>query len=73
MQASHRVPKLSRATFVLIASTIRELPATDTTEVNDVVRHSAIVARFADALAGTNPRFDRTRFENACNGKAGAR
>jgi hypothetical protein len=72
MSANPRIPKLSRATFVLIASTIRELPATDTTEANDVVRHSAVVARFADALAGTNPRFDRTRFENACNGK-GAR
>jgi hypothetical protein len=69
MQARSRVPKLSRSTFCLVAQTIRELPATDTTEVNDVVRHSAIIARFADALAGTNPRFSRSRFEDACNGR----
>jgi hypothetical protein len=67
--ATQRIPKLSRSAFCLIAQTIRELPATDTTEVNDVVRHSAIVARFADVLAGTNPRFNRSRFENACNGR----
>lgn len=67
--ANGRIPKLSRTTFVLIASTICELPATDTTEVKDTVRHSAIVARFADALAATNPRFNRSRFENACNGR----
>ena len=67
--ANQRIPKLSRSAFVLIASTIRELPATDTTEVNDVVRHSAIVAKFANALAATNPRFNRSRFEDACNGR----
>jgi hypothetical protein len=67
--ANQRIPKLSRATFCLIARTIRELPATDTTEVKDTVRHSAIVARFADVLRSTNPRFDRSRFENACNGR----
>jgi hypothetical protein len=67
--ANQRIPKLSRATFCLIAQTIRELPATDTTEVKDTVRHSAIVARFADALRATNARFDRSRFENACNGR----
>jgi hypothetical protein len=38
-----------------------------------VVRHSAIVERFAQALAGTNVRFDRQRFIAACNGKQASR
>lgn len=60
---------MSRKDFVLIAEVIRLLPATDTTEVPDTVRHSAIVARFIEALAKTNPKFDRARFEKACNGR----
>jgi hypothetical protein len=68
--STSRIPKLSRSSFCLVAQTIRELPSFEC-QASDVVRHSAIVARFADALAGTNPRFDRTRFENACNGKNG--
>jgi hypothetical protein len=62
---------MSRKDFVLVASIIRELPSFECAQDADVVRHAAIVARFADALAGTNPRFDRDRFERACNGKAG--
>jgi hypothetical protein len=62
---------MSRKDFILIAQVIKYLPSFECTQDSDVVRHSAIVARFAEALAGTNPRFDRQRFENACNGKAG--
>ena len=60
---------MSRKDFILIAQVIKYLPSFECAQDNDVVRHSAIVERFAQALAGTNPRFDRQRFIAACNGK----
>ena len=60
---------MTRKDFCLIASVIKELPSFECTQDNDVVRFSAVVERFASALAGTNPRFDRERFIRACNGK----
>jgi hypothetical protein len=60
---------MSRKDFVLIAEVIRLLLLTETTEVPHTVRHSDIVARFAEALAKTNSKFDRARFEKACNGR----
>jgi hypothetical protein len=63
---------MSRKDFQLIAEVVRLLPSFECSQAGDVVRHSVIVARFAEALANTNPRFDRERFENACNGKAGS-
>jgi hypothetical protein len=65
------MPKLSRQDFCLIAQTIRELPSFECDQDADAVRFSAIVERFASALASTNPRFDRQRFVAACNGKDG--
>lgn len=62
---------MSRKDFVLLAQTIRELPSFECAQNSDVVRFSAVVERFASALAGTNPRFDRQRFIAACNGKDG--
>jgi hypothetical protein len=61
---------MTRKDFVLIAETIKQLPSFDQPADSDVVRFSAIVARFTEALATTNPRFNRARFERACNGKA---
>lgn len=61
---------MTRKDFVLIAETIKQLPSFDQPADRDVVRFSAIVAQFTDALATTNPRFNRARFERACNGKA---
>jgi len=54
-----RTPKLSRATFELIAWTIRNL------EVPAEVR-CILADRFARELAATNGRFNRDRFERAC-------
>ena len=48
---------LTKQTFVLIASIVREL---------DPVHRPAIAKAFADQLARTNPRFDRDRFLSAC-------
>jgi hypothetical protein len=62
---------MSRKDFQLIADVIKSLPSFECSQDSDVVRHAAIVARFAEALATTNPRFNRSRFEAACNGKAG--
>lgn len=59
---------MSRKDFRLIAETIKLLPSTDVNGV-DSVRFDALCARFADALATTNPRFNRERFIAACNGK----
>lgn len=60
---------MSRKDFVLIASIIQQLPSFECSQDSDVVRHSAIVARFAEALARTNPKFDTARFAKACNGR----
>jgi hypothetical protein len=60
---------MSRKDFQLIAEVIRLLPSFECEQDCDVVRHSAIVARFAEALAKTNPRFNAERFAKACNGK----
>jgi len=60
---------MSRKDFQLIAEVIRLLPSFECSQAGDVVRYSAIVTRFAEALAGTNPRFDRDRFVAACHRK----
>ena len=59
---------MSRKDFQLIAEVIRLLPSFECSRAGDVVRHSAIVARFAERLACTNPRFDAQRFVDVCNG-----
>lgn len=61
---------MTRKDFVLITNTIKQLPSFEVPADRDVVRFSALVAQLADALATTNPRFNRERFEKACNGKA---
>lgn len=75
---------MSRKDFRLIAETIRLLPSFDTYQRDDnpnspqyggyslyptdVVNFDAIVHRFAEALASTNPRFSSSRFMDACYG-----
>jgi hypothetical protein len=61
---------MTRKDFVLIAQVIKYLPSFECKQDGDVVRFSAVVASFTEALANANPRFDRERFEKACNGKA---
>jgi hypothetical protein len=63
---------MSRKDYILIAETIKALTSFTTTNpaCDDAVRFSVIVNQFADALAGTNPRFNRSKFVAACNGKA---
>jgi hypothetical protein len=51
---------MSRKDFELIARTIRE----SATRAN--VSNGVIAREFADALATTNPNFDRARFLKAC-------
>jgi len=66
---------MTRKDFNLIAETIRLLPSFDLPPLDtwgshaDAVRFDVVVNRFADALRQTNPRFDASRFVNACNGK----
>jgi len=66
---------MTRKDFNLIAETIRLLPSFDIAPLDnwgshaDAVRFDVVVNRFADALRQTNPRFDASRFVNACNGK----
>ena len=68
---------MTRKDFKLIAETIRLLPSFELgTELArgpqaEIVRFTVICHRFAEALAITNPRFDKERFIAACNGKAG--
>ena len=62
---------MTRKDFNLIAEVICLLPSFECEQDSDVVRHSAIVARFSEALATTNPNFDAQRFAAACNGKGG--
>ncbi len=71
--ASHIV--LTRRHFAAIAEVIRLLPSFETFEQDgsrypcEVVNWDTVVARFAEMLSETNPRFDRARFENACRGR----
>jgi hypothetical protein len=67
MQASHRVPKLTRAAFCLIASTI------STIDFDTLADRDRVVAEFSSALRSTNPRFDSQRFEDACQPDGGLR
>jgi hypothetical protein len=60
MQASHRVPKLTRAAFVLIASTI------STIDFDSLADRARVIANFTDALHTTNPNFKPERFQQAC-------
>jgi len=68
---------MTRKDFNLIAETIRLLPSfelgTDLERAleSEVVRFGALCHRFAEALATTNPRFNKDRFIAACNGKGG--
>jgi len=69
--------KMTRKDFNLIAETIRLLPSFELgTDLErgpeaEVVRFIALCNRFAEALATTNPRFNKDRFIAACNGKGG--
>ena len=66
---------MTRKDFRLIAETIRLLPSFETYQKDgtrypcEVVNFDALVRRFAEALRTTNPRFNTSRFENACNGR----
>ena len=62
MQASPRIPKLSRAAFVLIAQTIK------TIDFDTLADRNRVIANFRDALRATNPNFKPERFESACGG-----
>jgi hypothetical protein len=67
--------RMTRKHFKLIAETIRLLPSFETCQADgklystDVVSFNALCHRFAEALATTNPRFNKDRFIAACNGK----
>ena len=54
---------MTKKDFELIAGTIARLPAGPA--------HREVARLFADALAGTNPRFDHAKFLRAC-GVAGS-
>ena len=60
MSASPRIPKLSRATFCLIAETIR------TIDFDSLADRDRVIANFRDALRATNPNFKPERFVDAC-------
>ena len=67
---------MTRKDFNLIAEVIRTMPTFDATAQADgpeieVLRFSALYHRFAEALATTNPKFNKDRFIAACNGKEG--
>jgi len=62
---------MTRKDFELIAATLRYCDAhTDTVEEERLVRW--VAEKFADVLAGANPRFDRVRFVKAAQ-TAGSR
>ena len=55
---------MTRKDFVLIAATIRAMPTHAPTLR---AQQASCATAFADALALTNPRFDRARFLAACS------
>jgi hypothetical protein len=60
---------MTRKHFQLIADVIRLLPSFECSQAGDVVRHNAIITRFAEALKETNPRFNAQRFADVATGK----
>ncbi len=52
--------------FACIADIIREMPKVHNGEHGFVDIREDVAEEFADALARTNPRFDRARFLAAC-------
>lgn len=52
---------MTKQDFILIADVLASLP--------DVVAREAVVARFAERLAETNPRFERARFIRAATNR----
>jgi hypothetical protein len=67
-----RTPKMTHAHFALIAEVMRDA-AYGLNDIGERVfptsgqeMHADIVGRFTDALAATNPRFNRARFLAAC-------
>jgi hypothetical protein len=67
MQANSRIPKLSRAAFVLIAQTI------STIDFDSCADRQRVISEFTHALRSTNPAFDSQRFINACQTDGGLR
>jgi len=59
----HGSAKLEHRHFAFIAATIKAMP--DHAATLRTQKRSVALA-FADACAGTNPRFDRARFLRAC-------
>ena len=59
---------MSKKDFELIAVLLRDFPRTD----DEYETWCAGCHKFADALATTNPRFDRARFLEACGAATGA-
>jgi hypothetical protein len=53
---------MTRKDFELIARVVRE----HIRSADDASEGNCIALSFADALAGTNPNFDRARFLKAC-------
>ena len=60
MQATPRIPKLTRAAFCLIASAIQ------TIDFDSSADRARVIANFTDVLRATNPNFKPERFEQAC-------
>ena len=60
MQATPRIPELSRAAFCLIASAIQ------TIDFDSSADRARVIANFTDALRATNPNFKPERFQQAC-------
>ena len=54
---------MTRKDFELIAKVIKELPPVD---IYDVSGHKVVALIFANALATTNPLFNREKFLKAC-------
>jgi hypothetical protein len=65
--ATQRIPKLSRATFCLIASTIK------TIDFDCTADRDRVISEFTDALRPINPNFKTQRFIDACQPDGGSR
>ena len=57
---------MTRKDFQLIADVMARLSADFTNGGEDTVSLSLVAEELADALAGTNDRFDRAKFLKAC-------
>lgn len=60
------MPPMQHRHYASVAAIIRELDFGAVSSADAIIMRAEIAQQFSNAMAGTNPRFDRGRFLRAC-------